>query len=142
MTEQSLAYTMRIEIERLTAENERLLAYTRELEARIAAPMPVASEPVAWMGYWPGAGSVNSTTELTRFRSTMENWKGAEITPLYASPQPTFNDGVEAAAKLIEGGIDRGIRTKRDTCKHNRFGWEDCELCAVDAIRALKEHHP
>ncbi|UJW87934.1 hypothetical protein [Devosia sp. SL43] len=42
-------------------------------------------EAVAWEGYWPGAGSINSQTSLTRFRSTMEKWEkdGAEITPLY-----------------------------------------------------------
>jgi hypothetical protein len=52
------------------------------------AEVVVKAEPVAWEGYWPGAGSINSQTVLTRFRSTMERWEkdGAEITPLYASP--------------------------------------------------------
>lgn len=49
-----------------------------------------ASEAVAWEGYWPGAGSINSVTRLTSYRPTMEKWKAddAEITPLYARPAP------------------------------------------------------
>lgn len=44
-------------------------------------------EPAAWEGYWPGAGSVDSATTITRHRSIMEQWAedGAEVTPLYRS---------------------------------------------------------
>lgn len=42
----------------------------------------------------------------------------------------------EACARLIEEGFDRaGIVTKNDQCPHNKYGWEDCEQCAVVAIR-------
>ena len=42
----------------------------------------------------------------------------------------------EACARLIEEGFDRaGIVTKNDQCPHNKYGWEDCEQCAVAAIR-------
>lgn len=44
---------------------------------------------------------------------------------------------LEEAAKEIEEGFDRGIKTKRDQCLHGRFGWEDCEPCCAAAIRAL-----
>ena len=46
-----------------------------------------AATPIAWMGWFPGAGSVSSHHELTRHRSTMENWGSCtEITPLYDMP--------------------------------------------------------
>lgn len=49
-------------------------------------------------------------------------------------------DALEEAAKLIESGFDReGITTKHDKCPHGLYGWEDCEQCAVIAIRALNK---
>lgn len=44
---------------------------------------------------------------------------------------------LKAAADLLDAGFDRGILKKQDHCAHGRFGWEDCELCASAAIRAL-----
>jgi hypothetical protein len=45
---------------------------------------------------------------------------------------------MEECATLIEEGYDRiGIASKRDTCDHAKFGWEDCDQCAAAAIRAL-----
>jgi hypothetical protein len=42
----------------------------------------------------------------------------------------------EACAKLIEEGFDReGVQSKNDKCPHGLYGWEDCEQCAVRAIR-------
>lgn len=51
------------------------------------APVPAAGRAaVAWMGYWPGAGSVDSVTRTTHFKSTADKWRedGAEVTPLAA----------------------------------------------------------
>lgn len=46
----------------------------------------------------------------------------------------------EACALLIEQGFDReGITTKNDKCPHGLYGWEDCEQCAVRAIRKRGE---
>lgn len=43
----------------------------------------------------------------------------------------------EHLAGVVEQGFDRpGIKTKHDKCAHDRFGWEDCEECAVLALRA------
>ncbi|MFC3072386.1 hypothetical protein [Shinella pollutisoli] len=42
----------------------------------------------------------------------------------------------ERCARLIEEGYERGIATKRDRCAHSKFEWEDCDECAVAAIRA------
>jgi hypothetical protein len=46
---------------------------------------------------------------------------------------------LEEAAKLIEEGYPRpGITNAHGRCPHGLFGWEDCESCAVAAVRALK----
>jgi hypothetical protein len=46
---------------------------------------------------------------------------------------------LEEAAKLIEEGYPRpGITNAHGRCPHGLFGWEDCEQCAVAAVRALK----
>lgn len=42
----------------------------------------------------------------------------------------------ERCARLIEEGYERGIASKRDRCAHSKFEWEDCDECAVAAIRA------
>ena len=52
----------------------------------------------------------------------------------------------EDAAKLIEEGYERkvarpyrddGVRSKNDQCEHGRYMYEDCEACAVIAIRSI-----
>lgn len=57
------------------------------------SPAGTASEmePVAWEGYWDGAGSISSETRYTRSIAAMERWAadGAKITPLYALPPKT-----------------------------------------------------
>lgn len=61
-----------------------------------ALPPPAAEEglePVAWLGYWPGMGSVNSTTSTTHLKHDADRWReeGAEVTPLVvlaAAPIP------------------------------------------------------
>ena len=59
-----------------------------------------------------------------------------------------FAAGLEAAAGLVAGGFDRvvaeprrndGALSKSDKCPHDRVMYEDCEQCAVSAIRALAE---
>ena len=81
----------------------------------IATPSLPAQEPVAWEGYWPGAGSIDSVTRLTSYLPTMEKWKAdeAEITPLYASPQPEASvtdemveRGAEGLRKMYHGDED------------------------------------
>lgn len=42
---------------------------------------------------------------------------------------------MERAAQIIDEGFDRGIKHKRETCAHGKFGWEDCEQCCSAAIR-------
>lgn len=45
----------------------------------------------------------------------------------------------EVCALLIEQGFDReNVVRKTDECAHGRFGYEDCEQCAVIAIRSRK----
>jgi histidinol phosphatase-like PHP family hydrolase len=48
-------------------------------------------------------------------------------------------EGLSEAATIIEEGFERGIERKQDTCAHGKFDWEDCEQCAVAAIRAAME---
>ena len=71
--------------------------------AALSPAQPAEAVPVAWEGYWPGAGSVDSTTRLTRWESVSFTWKreGAQITPLYATPQPSPASAVEAAARKV-----------------------------------------
>ena len=76
--------------------------------------------------------------ELIAERS-LPQWVQDEITRLRSELANARNAALEEAAKLIEEGFDRpGIAKKQDTCAHGKFGWEDCEQCAVVAIRALK----
>jgi len=60
-------------------------------------------EPVAWEGYWPGAGSINSVTKYTRNTLVAIRWEddGANVTPLYARPseQAVTEAMVEAACR-------------------------------------------
>lgn len=79
-----------------------------------------AAKPLAWIAYWPGSGSINSQTLVTRFASVMTSWaeEGAEITPLYASPPigdtgGAFRQGIEAAAAVAKYGMDRAQRDYR-----------------------------
>lgn len=107
------------------------------------AEVVVKAEPVAWEGYWPGAGSINSQTVLTRFRSTMRRWEkdGAEITPLYASPPspaqsaivPPVVEVTEEMVKLatIEYLTHKGENPTRVT----HGGWEFWES-STDAMRS------
>ena len=53
---------------------------------------------------------------------------------------------VEQCAKLIESGYDKpvgkpwrkdGKPSKNDQCPHGRYMYEDCEPCAVIALRSL-----
>jgi hypothetical protein len=63
---------------------------------------------VAWEGYWPGAGSIDSQTSLTRFKKTADEWQagGAEVTPLYPHPKEAevtvTEEMVERAADALE----------------------------------------
>jgi hypothetical protein len=63
---------------------------------------------VAWEGYWPGAGSIDSQTSLTRFKKTADEWQagGAEVTPLYTHPKEAevtvTEEMVERAADALE----------------------------------------
>jgi hypothetical protein len=56
------------------------------LEAALPLSKPEA-EPVAWVGYWPGAGSIDSVTRTTHFQRQAASWRdnGAHITPVYAA---------------------------------------------------------
>lgn len=78
--------------------------YRQRILSTLSLP---AQEPVAWEGYWPGAGSIDSVTRLTSYRPTMEKWKAdeAEITPLYASPQPE--------AVITEEMVERALARSR-----------------------------
>lgn len=58
-------------------------------------------------------------------------------TKLYTHPTTDRADAIRECITLIEVGFDRGIAKKTDTCAHGRYGWEDCEQCAVAALRAL-----
>lgn len=69
--------------------------------------------------------------EITRLR-----------TALSEAEQNARRQALEAAAKTIEEGFDRGIATKYDMCAHKKFEWEDCESCAATAIRALIPSEP
>lgn len=78
--------------------------------ALTSPPKAGAGEPRAWEGYWPGAGSVNSQTSFTRSHAEMERWRrgGAEITPLYATPEPR-RDGVREEDGDLDAGINYAI---------------------------------
>lgn len=69
------------------------------------ARSPQDAKPVAWMGYWPGAGSVDSARRTTHIKGIADDWKrnGAEITALYepATPPLAIEALREAAADLI-----------------------------------------
>lgn len=81
----------------------------RAIQAYIAAAptQPVEAEPDGWEGYWPGAGSIDSVTRLTRSRFVMERWigEGAEITPLYEAP-PTVS-ALQARVRELEDELAR-----------------------------------
>lgn len=103
-------YFITIEDAKATAEAD----YRQRILSALSLP---EQEPVAWEGYWPGAGSIDSVTRLTSYRPTMEKWKAdeAEITPLYASPQPE--------AVITEEMVERGARALHANSKgkHNHF---------------------
>lgn len=78
-----------------------------------------------------------------------EVWKTAgmpDVTLLIARAMMTERaEAYEDAAKMIEEGFDRvvgepyaddGSPSKNDKCPHNRYMYEDCETCCVDAIRS------
>lgn len=53
-------------------------------QTEMQKPATPAPTPTAWMGWIPGAGSVNSYHEFTRHKSVMERWGSeVEVTPLY-----------------------------------------------------------
>ncbi|MDE2105109.1 MAG: hypothetical protein KGL39_48165 [Patescibacteria group bacterium] len=72
-----------------------------ELLDRRAANAGTA-EPVAWLGYWPGAGSIDSRTAVSRFKRDADRWRksGAEVTELYAP---------DALATAREAGRREGL---------------------------------
>lgn len=56
-----------------------------------------------------------------------------------------FAAGMERAAEIVAEGFDRpvgspfrqdGVQCKNDKCTHGHWMYEDCEQCAVLAIRA------
>lgn len=78
---------------------------------------------IAWMGYWSGAGSVDSVTKTTHFERVANEWKadGAQITPLYAdlpdavkaiySAPPVEPQGEAVAYRLrAKSAADQGWR--------------------------------
>lgn len=82
----------------------------------------------------------------TRIRSAIECTPSEDdlLTPAYmagveAGKASGIAEGMERAAVIIEEGYDRSIARKVDACAHGKFEWEDCEQCAVVAIRAAKE---
>ena len=52
------------------------------------------------------------------------------------------NAALEAAARLIEEGYARPGLREHARCAHDKFHWEDCDMCAAAAIRALKSDAP
>lgn len=81
----------------------------RRMEALTGYHVPPPSageglEPVAWLGYWPGMGSVNSTTSTTHLRREADKWRkeGAEITPLYAVTPSARAAVLEEAATALK----------------------------------------
>lgn len=63
----------------------------------------------AWLGYWPGAGSISSETRVTRFRREMLEWKaeGAQITPLYINQAEC--SALEARIQVLEAAVRRQV---------------------------------
>lgn len=56
--------------------------------------------------------------------------------------------GIERAAKVLEEGYEMDVAipyyedgnpSKHDKCSHDKYHWEDCEGCALAAIRKLME---
>ena len=82
----------------------------------IAAEQAQEAQPVAWECYWPGAGSINSMTRVTRHKMDVEKWAatGAVTTPLYTSPQPDSRlRGIkwEQLVEVINAAIKVAVRT-------------------------------
>lgn len=68
---------------------------------------------------------------VTKTMPTAFGWR--KITDEVAK---AINAERERCARLIEEGYERGIARKVDMCAHSKFKWEDCDECAVAAIRA------
>jgi hypothetical protein len=82
------------------------------------------------------------------------HWCPLPASPVTATTAPAQPDlaqireqALEEAAKLIEDGFSKDVGTpwredgqpsKHDKCPHGNWHYEDCEQCAVKAIRALK----
>lgn len=112
-------------------------------DAASPAPVPVASEPVAWQwrysydqGLWSEWGSRrDDASELLASGVIL----GEQSRALYASPQPTFNDGVEAEriadhiAAEVCGNLRVSARLSENELLHLHGEVQEA------AIRALKE---
>jgi hypothetical protein len=88
--------------ERLKAAADAIVAELADLSRLTRrSSAGVKAEPVAWEGYWPGAGSINSETRLTRWKHYADDWRkeGAEIRPL---------GYIESAALPSHAGEDDG----------------------------------
>lgn len=85
-------------------------------------------EVVAWEGYWPGAGSISSTTKLTKDKNTAARWQddGAEIEPLVTLSQ------AQSALAAMKGSHDELLKLSAD------LGEPDDPFAAWEALASLK----
>ena len=74
------------------------------------------------------------------YHSAFNEYGNAKDQDVYEAIAKAIHDAVmaerERCARVIEEGYDRGIARKMDMCAHSKFEWEDCDECAVAAIRA------
>lgn len=64
----------------------------------------VKPHAIAWMGYWPGAGSVDSETRTTHHERVAKQWDedGAQVTPLAALSLQPASGRAEERGWLVE----------------------------------------
>lgn len=109
----------------------------------VSPPKAGREEPRGWEGYWPGAGSINSVTMITRHERVMRQWvsDGAEITPLYANHEAR-GDGVRVTEGAVEkshayGEMFKAFADELVTLSHNFESLDDARKSVRDFARGV-----
>jgi hypothetical protein len=119
----------------MTKAGDKIIEGAKEALAVAKGEIPAAAMWINGHRYVPAdeadAEAIASMREIANLRSDMDKVKTI-----------ARREAFEEAARLIDEGFDRGIKSKNDKCKHGFYGWENCDSCCADAIRALARKEP
>lgn len=96
--------------------------------------------PIAWRGWWSGAGSIDSTTRTTHIERIAKQWaeEGAEVTPLVALTRRSVTS--QASEEEVVAMNDPTYRSPREDAAYYGSIWSLSTNQMAELEKTFKYH--